>query len=125
MLDWPERMKRWRPVSADPAGWLWAAQGRWSSRAVRPVAMQARALVTAGMCRLRLAEAILSAPAICKGADPTVAHIRWELRDAARRVVRWVGRVARGMVDTRQPFATARFIKGGAMGGLGKRGLET
>jgi DNA-binding LacI/PurR family transcriptional regulator len=49
-------------------------------------------------------------------ANPTVAHIRWEPRDVARRVVRWVDRVARGMEDTRQTFTKARFIEGGTIG---------
>ena len=48
--------------------------------------------------------------------DPTVAHIRWEPRDVAMRIVSWVERVARGIEDTRQTFTKARFIEGGTMG---------
>jgi DNA-binding LacI/PurR family transcriptional regulator/predicted transcriptional regulator len=49
-------------------------------------------------------------------AEPSIAHIRWEPRDVARRAVRWANRVARGMEDTRQTFTRARFIEGGTIG---------
>jgi DNA-binding LacI/PurR family transcriptional regulator/predicted transcriptional regulator len=49
-------------------------------------------------------------------AEPSVAHIRWEPRDVAKRAVRWANRVARGMEDTRQTFTRARFIEGGTIG---------
>jgi DNA-binding LacI/PurR family transcriptional regulator len=49
-------------------------------------------------------------------AEPTVAHIRWEPRDVAKRVVRWVDRIARGMEDMRQTLTKARFIEGGTIG---------
>ena len=49
-------------------------------------------------------------------ADPSVAHIRWQPRDVAKCVVRWVERVARGNADTRQTFTRATFIEGGTIG---------
>lgn len=54
-------------------------------------------------------------------AEPSVAHIRWEPRDVARRAVLWANRVARGLGDTRQTFTRAKFIEGGTMGSIPRR----
>jgi DNA-binding LacI/PurR family transcriptional regulator len=47
---------------------------------------------------------------------PSVAHIRWDSRRWARRIVRWVDNVARGKDDRRQSFTKARLVEGGTIG---------
>jgi DNA-binding LacI/PurR family transcriptional regulator/biotin operon repressor len=47
---------------------------------------------------------------------PSVAHIRWDSRRWARRIVRWVDNVAHGKDDWRQSFTKARFVEGGTIG---------
>lgn len=48
--------------------------------------------------------------------QPSVAHIQWEYRPVARRVVRWVNNVSRGLNDRRQTLTKAEFIEGGTIG---------
>ena len=50
---------------------------------------------------------------LCKQA---VAHFHWDYRPVVRRIVSWVGNVARGKDDRRQSFTKAEFIKGGKIG---------
>jgi DNA-binding LacI/PurR family transcriptional regulator len=49
-------------------------------------------------------------------AYPTVAHMSWELRLVAKRIVRWADRIARGMEDLEQSTTKARYIDGGTVG---------
>jgi hypothetical protein len=49
-------------------------------------------------------------------AHPSVAHIHWESRQVARRVVQWADNVARGKEDRRQTLTKAEFIEGGTIG---------
>lgn len=60
---------------------------------------------------------------ICSDPDPSfewflprVAHIRWDAGPLVRRIVRWVGSVARGQDDRRQSSTKAEFIEGGTIG---------
>jgi DNA-binding LacI/PurR family transcriptional regulator len=60
---------------------------------------------------------------ICADPDPTfawckpsVAHIRWDHRPVARRVVRWAANVASGKNDRQQTLTKAEFIEGGTIG---------
>jgi len=60
---------------------------------------------------------------VCTAPDPTfawcqpsIAHIRYDLRLVLRRVVRWAGNVARGKADGRQSFTKAEFVDGGTVG---------
>ena len=48
--------------------------------------------------------------------QPTIAHIRYDLRPALRRVVRWAANVSRGKDDRRQSFTKAEFVPGGTIG---------
>jgi len=48
--------------------------------------------------------------------QPTIAHIRYDLRPVLRRVVRWADNVARGKNDRRQSFTKAEFVDGGTVG---------
>lgn len=49
--------------------------------------------------------------------DPSVAHIFWDSQQVVRRVMRWVGNVARGRWHYRKSTATpARFVEGGTVG---------
>ncbi|MCX6872977.1 MAG: hypothetical protein NTW21_04100 [Verrucomicrobia bacterium] len=48
--------------------------------------------------------------------QPTVAHIRYDLRPVLRRVARWADNVARGKDDRRQSFTKAEFVDGGTVG---------
>lgn len=50
---------------------------------------------------------------LCKQA---VAHIHWDYRPVVRRIVNWVGNVARGKDDRRQSFTKAEFVEGGTIG---------
>ena len=49
-------------------------------------------------------------------AYPSVAHIRWESQQVARRIVRWADNIARGKDDRRQTLTKAEFIEGGTIG---------
>jgi len=60
---------------------------------------------------------------VCTDGDPTfvwcrpsVAHIAWDHRPVARRVVRWANNVARGKDDRRQTYTKAGFVEGGSVG---------
>jgi DNA-binding LacI/PurR family transcriptional regulator len=48
--------------------------------------------------------------------QPTIAHIRYDIRPVLRRVVSWVDTVARGQDDRRQSFTKAEFVDGGTVG---------
>jgi hypothetical protein len=48
--------------------------------------------------------------------QPTIAHIRYDLRPVLRRVVRWADTVARGQDDRRQSLTKAVFVDGGTVG---------
>ncbi len=48
--------------------------------------------------------------------QPTIAHIRYDLRPVLRRVVRWADNVARGQDDRRQSLTKAEFVDGGTVG---------
>ncbi|MCX6872445.1 MAG: substrate-binding domain-containing protein [Verrucomicrobia bacterium] len=48
--------------------------------------------------------------------QPTIAHIRYDLRPALRRVVRWTANVSHGKDDRRQSFTKAEFVEGGTIG---------
>ena len=50
--------------------------------------------------------------------QPTVAHIRYDLRPVLRRVVRWANNVACGKDDRRQSFTKAEFVDGGTVGAV-------
>ena len=47
---------------------------------------------------------------------PSVAHIRWDYQPVVRRIMKWVGNVARGVEDTRQGFTKAHYVEGGTVG---------
>jgi LacI family transcriptional regulator len=64
---------------------------------------------------------------ICTDHDPTfawcqpsVAHIRWDHRPVARRVLQWVSNMSRGKEDLRQTLTKAEFVEGDTIGNLGK-----
>ena len=64
---------------------------------------------------------------VCTDADPafawcqpTIAHIRWDSRPVARRVVRWVANVSHGKDDRRQTLTKAEFVPGGSIGPVWK-----
>ena len=48
--------------------------------------------------------------------QPTIAHIRYDIRPVLRRVVRWTDNVACGKDDRRQSFTKAEFVDGGTVG---------
>jgi DNA-binding LacI/PurR family transcriptional regulator len=48
--------------------------------------------------------------------QPTIAHIRFDMRQVLRRVVRWADNVGRGKDDRRQSLITAEFVDGGTVG---------
>ena len=48
--------------------------------------------------------------------QPTIAHIRYDLRPVLRRVARWADNVARGKDDRRQSHTKAEFVDGGTVG---------
>lgn len=48
--------------------------------------------------------------------QPTITHIRYDLRPVLRRVVRWADNVARGKDDRRQSLTPAEFVPGGTIG---------
>ena len=48
--------------------------------------------------------------------QPTIAHIRFDMRQVLRRVVRWADNVACGKNDRRQSFTKAVFVDGGTVG---------
>ena len=48
--------------------------------------------------------------------QPTVAHIRFDIRQVLRRAVRWADNVAHGKDDRRQSLTKAEFIDGGTIG---------
>jgi DNA-binding LacI/PurR family transcriptional regulator len=48
--------------------------------------------------------------------QPTIAHVRYDLRPVLRRVVRWAANVSRGKQDLRQTFTKAEFVEGGTIG---------
>jgi len=48
--------------------------------------------------------------------QPTIAHIRYDIRPALRRVVRWADNLARGKEDRRQSSTKAEFVDGGTVG---------
>jgi DNA-binding LacI/PurR family transcriptional regulator len=48
--------------------------------------------------------------------EPSVAHIRFDLRPVIRHVVRWVARVSAGQRDTPQHMTPAKFVPGGTIG---------
>jgi len=48
--------------------------------------------------------------------DPPISHMRWDSRPVVSRIIRWAGRVARGIPDRRQRFTLAKFIEGGTIG---------
>ena len=47
---------------------------------------------------------------------PTVAHIRWDSRLLARRIMQWTANVSRGKSDLRQSLVPAEFLSGGTIG---------
>jgi DNA-binding LacI/PurR family transcriptional regulator len=47
---------------------------------------------------------------------PSVAHIGWDSAKVVKRVVRWVGNVARGRDDRRNTSTPAKFVEGGTVG---------
>ena len=47
---------------------------------------------------------------------PSVAHIHWDYQPVVRRIMKWVGHVARGVEDTRQGFTKAHYVEGGTVG---------
>jgi DNA-binding LacI/PurR family transcriptional regulator len=47
---------------------------------------------------------------------PSIAHIHWDPHPLTRYVLRWAKNVARGRVDQRQNYITAKFIEGGTVG---------
>jgi len=47
---------------------------------------------------------------------PSVAHIRWDSRPWARRIVSWANGVARGKDDRRQTLTKTEFVVGGTIG---------
>ena len=48
--------------------------------------------------------------------QPTIAHIRFDMRQALRRVARWADNVAGGKDDRRQSLIKAEFVDGGTLG---------
>lgn len=48
--------------------------------------------------------------------QPAISHIQWDPRPVVSRIVRWAGRVARGIDDRRHTETRARFIEGGTIG---------
>jgi DNA-binding LacI/PurR family transcriptional regulator len=46
---------------------------------------------------------------------PPMAHFQWENDRLVRRIVRWVGAVARGRVDVEQVVISASFVPGGTV----------
>lgn len=44
--------------------------------------------------------------------SPTIAHIHWDHKPMVRRIVRWVGNIARGKDDRRQGLTKAKFVGG-------------
>jgi DNA-binding LacI/PurR family transcriptional regulator len=47
---------------------------------------------------------------------PSVAHIRWDSRSLARRIVAWTANVSRGKSDVRQTLVPAELVSGGTIG---------
>ena len=47
---------------------------------------------------------------------PSVAHIRWDSRPWARRIVRWANGIAHGKNDRRQTLTKADFVNAGSIG---------
>lgn len=47
---------------------------------------------------------------------PSVSHISWDSSQVVRRVMRWVGNVARGRDDRRNTPTPAKFVEGGTVG---------
>ena len=47
---------------------------------------------------------------------PSVAHVRWDSKPLALRVLRWVANVARGRADLRQTYYPADYVHGGTVG---------
>ena len=47
---------------------------------------------------------------------PEVSHYHWDYKPVVRRVVRWVGNVAKGRDDHQQAMFDARFVEGGTIG---------
>lgn len=50
--------------------------------------------------------------------EPSVSHIHWSSAPVVRRVIRWIGNIARGREDLRNVATPARFIKGGTIGSV-------
>jgi DNA-binding LacI/PurR family transcriptional regulator len=48
--------------------------------------------------------------------QPSIAHFDWDYRPWVRRVVRWVGNVAKGKDDRRQTLTKIEFVEGETMG---------
>ena len=48
--------------------------------------------------------------------EPSIAHIRWEVRPVIDRIVRWAANVSRGKDDRRQSLTKAEFVDGGTVG---------
>ena len=47
---------------------------------------------------------------------PSIAHIRWDSKPLALRILRWLANVARGRADVRQSFFPADYVSGGTVG---------
>ena len=59
----------------------------------------------------------------CTDSDPTfawcvpaIAHIRWDLRPAILRILRWAKNVSRGRKDLKQTLVSTEFVMGGTIG---------
>ncbi len=52
--------------------------------------------------------------------QPSVAHIHWSFNSLARRIVRWLDRVASGKDHRRQSLFSTKFIEGGTIGPMSK-----
>ncbi|MBT8037338.1 MAG: substrate-binding domain-containing protein [Verrucomicrobiae bacterium] len=49
-------------------------------------------------------------------AEPQISHIQLDWNLAARQIVRWSDRLARGQTDVRQSVTRAKFVEGGTIG---------
>lgn len=52
--------------------------------------------------------------------QPSVAHIKWELRPIVRRILQWSDNIAKGKPDLRQSYTKASFVPGGSIGPVNK-----
>lgn len=57
--------------------------------------------------------------------QPSVAHISWDSRQTVRRVMRWIGNIARGRDDRKSIATPARFVEGGTVGPAPAKALST